>query len=511
MPDRLRRHEQRSLFGEILDWMLAPLLLLWPMSLGLTWLVAQGIANRPYDRELAEAVLALAGQASVQVVSAEGPAPPELRQTLDRTAASLLRSEEDGDNVYFQVLGARGQLMAGDARLNLPDNSPFAESRRGPSDLGGVRFRDDFMGDEPVRVAWLALPGGGGEGDALVQVAETLGKRSRLATEIIKGVLLPQFVILPVAVLLVWLALARGIRPLADLQQRIRRRDSTDLSPIEVGGVPDEVAPLVGAINDLLQRLDQTIAAQRHFLADAAHQLKTPLAGLRMQAELAAREIEAGRGDTATMRHSLEQIAVSTQRAAHMVNQLLAMARADAASGQVLQQQPVDLAALVRSVVRDFVAKAMDRRIDLGYEGPDDEAAPASVTLQGEPVLLGELVRNLVDNALQYTPAGGTVTARVVPDPFGQVVVLQVEDTGPGIPPAERDAVFRPFYRALGTQVDGSGLGLAIVHEIAQRHGASITLADARPRHAGPAAPSPGALFTVRFPLAAALPPASSA
>ncbi len=510
MPGTRTRHEQRSLFGEILDWMLAPLLLLWPLSLGFTWLVAQGIANRPYDRELAEAVLALARLAPVKVVTAEGPAPPALRLALERTASTLLRGEEDGDSVYFQVLGARGQLLAGSASLALPELSPFADSRATLNEATGVRFRDDFLAGEPVRVAWLALPTGG-EGDALVQVAETLGKRSRLATEIIKGVLLPQFVILPVAVLLVWLALARGIRPLAELQQRIRRRDSTDLSPIEVGGVPDEVAPLVGAINDLLQRLDQTIAAQRHFLADAAHQLKTPLAGLRMQAELAAREIEAGRGDPAEVRHSLEQIAVSSQRAAHMVNQLLAMARADAASGQVLQHQPLDLAALVRSVVHDFVAKAMERRIDLGYEGPDSGVTGPSVTVLGEPVLLGELVRNLVDNALQYTPAGGTVTARVVPDPFGQVVVVQVEDTGPGIPPAERDAVFRPFYRALGTQVDGSGLGLAIVAEIAQRHGASITLADARPRHAGAASPPPGALFTVRFPLAAAQPAAVAA
>jgi two-component system sensor histidine kinase TctE len=504
MIDARRSVEQRSLFGEILDWMLAPLLLLWPMSLGLTWLVAQGIANRPYDRELAEAVLALARQASVQVTEADGPATPDLRSALENTALTLLRTEDDADNVFFQVLGARGQLLAGDARLALPVDINAQDAEAVATDANGVRFRDDDIGDEPVRVAWLALPGGGGEGDALVQVAETLGKRSRLATEIIKGVLLPQFVILPVAVLLVWLALSRGIRPLADVQQRIRRRDSTDLSPIETAGVPDEVAPLVGSINDLLQRLDQTIAAQRHFLADAAHQLKTPLAGLRMQAELAARDIAAGRSDAATMTHSLEQIAVSTQRAAHMVNQLLAMARADAASGQVLQHRPVLLPALVRSVLRDFVTKAMERRIDLGYEGPDDDASPAGLILQGEPILLGELVRNLVDNALQYTPAGGTVTARVVPDPFGQVVVLQVEDTGPGIPPAERDAVFRPFYRALGTQVDGSGLGLAIVHEIAQRHGATVMLADARPRHAGPGAPPPGALFTVRFPLAPA-------
>ena len=155
----------------------------------------------------------------------------------------------------------------------------------------------------------------------------------------------------------------------------------------------------------------------------------------------------------------------------------------------------MDLAALVRETVRDFVPKAMDKRIDLGYEGPDEgEVSP----LQAQPVLLRELVRNLVDNALQYTPAGGTVTARIVADPFGQVSVLQVEDSGPGVPAAERENIFRPFYRALGTQVDGTGLGLAIVQEIAQQHGAEVTVADAHPRTGGG---SVGALFTVRFPL----------
>jgi two-component system sensor histidine kinase TctE len=171
-----------------------------------------------------------------------------------------------------------------------------------------------------------------------------------------------------------------------------------------------------------------------------------------------------------------------------------------------MRRVPVDLAAVTRAVVRDFVARAIERRIDLGYEGP--ESGDAKVRLVGEPVLLGEMVRNLVDNALQYTPAGGTVTARVVPDPFGQVLVLQVEDTGPGIAPAEREAVFRAFYRAEGTQVDGSGLGLAIVAEVAQRHGAEVTVTDARPRGA-PGGPSPGALFTVRFHLDQAQPQAT--
>jgi two-component system, OmpR family, sensor histidine kinase TctE len=499
--------EQRSLFGEILDWMLAPLLLLWPMSLGLTWLVAQSIANRPYDRELADVVLALARQSTAQL--AEGARPlQDRRRDLERTAAALVHSDDQtGDSAFFQVLGERGELVAGDARLAVPTEEIVEETGIDRPTSSGPRYRDDLLDDEPIRVAYMSLPGPDGQSRALVQVAETLGKRSRLATEIIKGVLLPQFVVLPLAVLLVWFALSRGIRPLAELQQRIRRRASTDLSPIPTGGVPDEVTPLVEAINDLLQRLDRSIATQRHFLADAAHQLKTPLAGLRMQAELAARELESGRGDPVSIRHSLLQIARSSQRAAHMVNQLLAMARAEDGE-QVMRRVPVDLAALTQSVVRDFVGRAIERRIDLGYEGPE---GGGPVPLMGEPVLLGELVRNLVDNALQYTPSGGTVTARVLPDPFGQVAVLQVEDTGPGIPPAEREAVFRAFYRALDTQVDGSGLGLAIVQEIAHRHDAEVTVDDARPRSAA-VNQTPGALFTVRFRLAPAVavaPPAA--
>ena len=363
---------------------------------------------------------------------------------------------------------------------------------------GEVRFRDDRLRDDPVRVAYVWLPIGapGSDRSAAVQVAETLERRSQLATEIIKGVILPQFVILPLAVVLVWFALSRGIQPLSELQGRIRRRDPGDLSPLEERDVPEEVAPLVSAINDLLLRLDQSMASQRHFLADAAHQLKTPLAGLRMQAELAARQIERGETGPQEMRRTLQQIALSSQRAAHMVNQLLSMARADDEAG-VLRMEALDLVALTTDVVRDFVPKALDKRIDLGFEAPAD-GGPAMMT--GQPVLISELVRNLVDNALQYTPAGGTVTVRVGRETAqdGPSLRLEVEDTGPGIAPSEREQVFRPFYRALGTEVDGSGLGLAIVQEIAQRHRAQVTISDAHP-WAPPR--GPGARFTVRFPL----------
>ncbi|MFT3954097.1 MAG: sensor histidine kinase N-terminal domain-containing protein [Piscinibacter sp.] len=494
--------EQRSLFGEILDWMLAPLLLLWPMSVALTWLVAQSIANKPFDRELGEMSRTLAKQV---VLRESNEGERSVQFTLPAGASEILRTDES-DDIHYQVLGLRGELLSGERSLPLP---PEEE----PRSAGDVRFRDGEMNSDDLRIAyvWVALPGRAGEPPmALVQVAETLGKRSRLATEIIKGVILPQFVILPLAVLLVWLALVRGIAPLNELQQRIRRRDSSDLSPIDEREAPEEVSPLVRAINDLLARLDQSIGAQKHFLADAAHQLKTPLAGLRTQAELAQREIDAGQRDPKELKKSLQQIAHSSQSAAHMVNQLLAMARAENQEQQA-QRQTVNLARLATETVHDFVPRALEKRIDLGYEGPETGRAASGVRkplVSGNPLLLRELIRNLVDNALQYTPAGGTVTVRIVDDPFGQVVVLQVEDSGPGIPMAEREKVFRPFYRTLGTDVDGSGLGLAIVREIATQHGAQIQLEDANLRHRpglsdqGGAAFGPGARFTLRFPAA---------
>lgn len=487
-----KRREQRSLFGELIDWLLAPLLLLWPMSVALTWVVAQGIANRPFDRVLGDRALAIAKHV---VVERHAASPTEARLALGPESAELLLSDAT-DAVYYQVLGLRGEYLSGDRILPVPPSD-------GPASASTVQFRDDSVGNVPVRVAYVAVgaPANGGA-QPVVQVAETLNKRSQLATEIIKGVIVPQFVILPLAVALIWFALSRGIAPLDDLQRRIRSRESHDLSPIDEREAPEEVAPLVTAINDLLARLDRSISTQKHFLADAAHQLKTPLAGLRTQAEFAQREIDAGGADPQAVSRSLQQIARSSQRAAHMVNQLLSMARAEDEEG-AKRAVEVNVARLAIETVRDFVPRAMDKRLDLGYEGP--EASAPGHRVLGQPLLVRELIRNLVDNALQYTPAGGTVTVRVLDDPFGQVTVLQVEDNGPGIVAAERDQVFQPFYRVLGTGVDGSGLGLAIVREIATHHGAQVDIEDTFPRQRGPDGQSPsragpGARFTVRFP-----------
>ena len=480
---KIFQREQRSLFGEILDWMLTPLLLLWPLSLALTWLVAQNLANKPFDRALEFNVQALAQLITVQ--------NQQVHFNLPLPAREILRAD-DSDEVFYQVRGVKGELLSGERDLPLPTD----DDKGLP---GEVRLRDDELRGVAVRVAytWVKLPiantsnNGGAQLPALVQVAETREKRSVLATEIIKGVMLPQFVILPLAVLLVWMALARGIKPLHLLEQRIRRRRPDDLSPLDDKAVPLEVAPLVQSVNDLLTRLNDSIATQKRFLADAAHQLKTPLAGLRMQADLAQREGTS----TEDLKRSLQQIGRSSIRATHTVNQLLALARAES-GGIHIARQPCNLVQLTMDVVQDCLPRAMDKRIDLGFEGA--EAHMPGVWLDGNPTLLQELVRNLVDNAINYTPSSaerpGVVTARVLADAFGKVLLLQVEDSGPGIPEAERELVFQPFYRALGNEADGSGLGLPIVLEIARQHGATITMEDAHPGQT-----PPGICFSVRF------------
>jgi len=474
---------QRSLFGEILDWMLAPLLLLWPMSIAITYLVAKSIANQPFDHALEDSVTVLAQQ----VRSVDG----KLIRGLSGAARDILRAD-DVDNIYFQILGPRGDAIDGDRDLPHPGSDPDEDQAR----AGSVRFRNDTMHGTPVRVAYIHIrvePSDSAPSPhpplALVQVAETLEKRAQLANEIIKGVILPQFIILPIVLALVWFALSRGLSPLAQLQERIRARGSDDLSPIASNLVPEEISPLVGSLNEMLERLGHTIEMQKRFIADAAHQMRTPLAGMRMQSELALRQTDSGE-----IHRSLEQLAKSSESATRLVNQLLALARAENQPQAGSSMVQLELSALARSTVHDWVQASFVQQIDLGYEEP-----PAPVHIAGDPTMLRELLSNLIDNALRYTPAGGSVTVRVRVD-IEDHALLEVEDTGPGIPPAERTRVFERFYRILGNTAEGSGLGLAIVREIAQQHGAEVDVFN-NPRVQ--LAKLPGSLFRLTFPLPA--------
>jgi two-component system sensor histidine kinase TctE len=452
-----------SLFGEILDWMLAPLLLLWPISIAATNHVANHIANQPYDQALADDVTAI-----LRLVKIEGG---RVTVNLPAAARTVLRSD-DIDPLYYQIIGPNSTLIHGDREIPWPTLPQKIEA-------GKVLFRDDRIESDNVRIAYAFIPVKSSLPPVIVQVAETLNKRAALSSSIISGVLLPQFAIIPLAVILVYLGLMRGIAPLRLLQERIHRRRPSDLSPISVRRVPDEVRPLVVAFNQMMGRLEENLQAQQRFIAQAAHQMRTPLTGLKTQTEIALSET-----DPAQMRHALLLIAESTDRASHMINQLLMLARAEASHEKLHSVVPLDLDALARSVTQEWVVRAMAKKIDLGFED-----SGRSLWINGVPVLLRELLNNLIDNAIKYTAPGGHVTVRTRAD---LVAMVEVEDDGIGIPAEERFSIFGRFYRVLGTEEEGSGLGLPIAAEIAELHQAKIDLLTG--------GNGKGSLFRVSFP-----------
>lgn len=442
------RAQPNSLFGEILDWMLAPLLFLWPISIIITHNVADGIANQPYDLALADNARALGRMVSVQEgrVSVDFPAPPR----------ALFRSDQD-DVLYYQIVTTSGELVSGDAEIAQVEEPQQWVSER-------IFFRDDFVLGEDVRVAYqFVRPVPGSDEVLLIQVAETRNKRSNLASRVVTGVLLPQFAIIPLAVVLVWVGLTRGIAPLNRLQSLIRRRRPTDLSPITPASVPEEVRPLIVSFNDMMARLEENLQSQQRFIADAAHQMRTPLTGLKMQTELALQE-----SDPDQLRRSLQQIAESADRASHLINQLLSLARAEATSEKVYAIETIDLEAVVREVAQELFPAALAKDIDFGVE-----YSGHLLMVEGNGVLLREMIKNLIDNAIKYTPRGGSVTARAR---AAGAIIFEVEDTGIGIPENDREMVFERFYRVLGSSESGSGLGLPIVREIADVHGATVSL-----------------------------------
>jgi two-component system sensor histidine kinase TctE len=454
----------RSLRGTLLNWVLVPLSLLFAADALFSYRLAFQFADLAYDRALASEVLALAGRLRLEA--------DRVQVDLPEAALQFFEADEH-DQIYFRVSDDRGDLVFGHRELAWPPVDPL----RGGKPL---LYDSRFFG-EPVRVAAVAvsLPGQSASRHATVAVGETLIKCRILAREILLGMLLPQLLLLALAAVLVWLGVGRGLQPLEALVEAIRRRSHRDLSPLEEGAAPLEVRPMVGAINGLLDRLNATLSAQRRFVADAAHQLRTPLAGLKTQTELALRE-----RDPTALAHSLAHIHGATERSAHLVNQLLALARAEPGADRPDRFQFVDLKDIAKETTADWVSPALRKSIDLGFESETDR-----VSVTGDAVLLRELLSNLLDNAIRYTAEGGRVTVRVART--GADSTLSVEDSGPGIPEAERGHVFEPFHRVLGSGQEGCGLGLSIVREIAERHGAAVTLGGGADGH--------GTLVEVRF------------
>jgi signal transduction histidine kinase len=451
---------QASLRRHLTYWLLGPLLLLVAAGSFVSYRIALSAANKAYDSALLDPALAIASH-----LKANGN---QLELDLPSIAIEALRIDTE-DRVYYQVLGPRDELIAGTPRLPAP-----------PEHLhpGEHIYYDATLEGEGVRIAARGVKVE--TGTAIVQVAETLIKRDKLVLELLVASTVPQVLIAFAAVALLWLGIGQGLRPLDRLRGEIAARSPRDLRPFSERDKPQEVHSLIAALNQLLSRLNAAIASQQRFIANAAHQLRTPLAGLKTHAELARRQ-----PSTSELRSLLDMIAGETQRTSHLVNQLLTLARAE--PGETQGGQPVNLHEIVGRDVRDWVQRAVGQNIDLGFELED------AWTL-GEPLLLREMAANLLDNALAYTQAGGSVTVRTgVRD--GESV-LEVEDNGPGIPESEREKVFERFYRVAATGGEGCGLGLSIVSEIAGRHNARVDL--------GPPAGGRGTLVRVVFPRLAA-------
>lgn len=440
--------ERRSLRHQLLRWLLTlllPLLLLGGIA-ATFW--AYHFSNLAYDRSLFRAALALADQ----VMVVDGRVVVDLPQK----ALDLLEYDKD-DWIYYRVVDPVGRTITGETSLPLPDRLPAS---------GEHRYFDAELGYQPVRVVAFALPldGTSARGDVIVEVAETKSKRDLLADEIIAAVMLPQVLIALLAAVLVHFGVRRGLAPLERLEQAIGQRSHRDMSPVPLDEAPREVLPLLRSMNSLLERLRESIAHQQRFTADASHQLRTPLAGIQTQAEMALRE-----EDPARIRRALEWIRGGTSQLSHLVSQLLALSRVEPGSGREVVMETLDLVPLARETTAEWVSAALERGIDLGFEAP-----AAALPIRGNAMLLREMLANLLDNAIRYTPPRGRVTLAIAEQ--GGRAVLTVEDTGPGIPQEERERVFERFHRLQDNVSSGCGLGLAIVREIALLHRAAVSI-----------------------------------
>jgi two-component system sensor histidine kinase TctE len=452
-----------SIRRSLLRWVLAGLASVVLLSLGVAALVARSTADRAYD----QALYAVAADiASTVHMRDEGVA-----LTISDESETFLRNDEV-DHLYFCVRDAQGRLIGGDHDLQpWPAATPAASHP--------AYFRDHAVQVMTVSFTHARIA-------FTVTVAETARKRAALFKTIVTSLLVPTAVLLAFATLVIWLAVRQGLKPLTVLEREIAMRNASDLAPIDEAHIPQEAASLGDALNRLLAQVREATQRQRRFVADAAHQLRTPLAGIQAETELLRQQ-----PSTPDSALHLARLVQSVKRMVRLTSQLLALARSEPGADRAVQAQPLDLAAVVQQGADEWFHRALARRIDLGFA-----LQPARLT--GDAGLLGELVANLVDNALIYTPPGGEVTVSTGGDTQG--AYLWVDDNGPGVDEAERERVFERFYRGAATAVrtEGVGLGLAIVREIADAHGAVVRITRA---------PAGGARFELRVPAPGATDP----
>lgn len=382
------------------------------------------------------------------------------------------------DKTFFSLLDEQGHLIAGDGKLPPPTDSKTTEEKK-------PRLYETTIDEKPVRALLkrLTITSADKTYSWNILLGETCNKRERLARDILTGFIAPQILIIFLAILLLIMGIRQGLAPLESLRITVAKRPHNDMHPLDVSEVPTEVQPLLQEINRLLARLQAMFETQKRFTADTAHRLRTPLAGLSAQIDLARVQ-----DNPPQTRHALDQVKKVSANLNHAIGQLLSLARNDPDAGQLLQMETLDLTKLSRQITMEWIESANTQKIDLGFSG---ENSPCVIT--GDAIRIKELLDNLLDNALRYCPPGSKVTVSVASDG-----TLSVEDNGPGISPEEREHIFERFHRGADTRAEGSGLGLAIVKEIAEIHGGNVKATEGKDGH--------GMLFSVIFPIKNSVP-----
>ncbi|MEI9417794.1 sensor histidine kinase [Mesorhizobium sp. Cs1321R2N1] len=446
-----------SLRLQLLAWVVLPLAGLATINLWTSQRNALATADLVTDRMLVGSARAIAEQVAMADGVLDATIPP---------AAIEMFDTGDRDSVYYRVETAGGRLLTGYPDLPQAPRHASVEAS----------YRDHML-----RLLTLshAVIGAGGDSPITVTVGTTLSGHDAMAKRLWFSAFVQQLALVAIAGVFVLLGLRRGLAPLISLRDAVRSPSRSDLDPVDVPGAQSEIRPLIEALNAYMERVRAQMGAQRRFIANAAHQLRTPLALLSTQASYALRE-------TATdARHeALVALQASSGKLARLAEQLLTLSRAEPGSRRPRADR-IDLTEAARHVLETQAPAAIARKIDLGLE----ETGPVAVI--GDGTMLREMIVNLVDNALRYSTAGGSVTVKLAA--IDSEAVLTVADDGPGIPAEERDHVFERFYRIAGSTEEGSGLGLAIVREVVENAGGRVTLGDGA---AG------GLVVEVRLPLA---------
>jgi two-component system, OmpR family, sensor histidine kinase QseC len=417
-----------SLQGRLLALVLGMVLLLWGAAAALTWVDARHELDELLDSHLAQAAALLVAQQADIEGDHVADAP-----ILHRYAPK----------VAFQVFH-EGRLVLRSS------NAPAWPTR-----AGGDAFESGFRTLTVDRVGWRVYAARGAERDVQVYVGEQVHSRDAILKAVLRGTLWPIALALPLLALGVWWAVARGVAPLRALGRTLAARPANELQPVAIGASPREMLPMIAALNGLFARIAALLEAERRFTADAAHELRTPIAAIRAQAQVALAEADEG-----SRRHALQQTLEGCDRATRLVDQLLTLARLEADPRGT--QQRFDLAAIVQATLAELAPRALDKGQELGFD-----AAPDCV-VAGDETLLRVLVRNLADNAVRYSPAGARIAVRLAHEPGA--VVLRVDDSGPGLAPADLRRLGDRFFRVAGTEESGSGLGWSIARRIAAAH-----------------------------------------